>query len=566
MSLKGNGQLLLKITNQPFSAIFAASPSVTIPGYALEPLSAAPATAAAFSLAAPADHWLLARPTAPATMAAAIPNPWDAAHEAARTMGYRYFVEPDILHEREISASHQAGVAASAEAEGGLNGDWPPKSADHVSPGWHLAAGYTGFETIRRTTTGQGVRIAHLDTGYSPTHASKPRRLRPDLGYDYWADKPDAVDPGTSFPGLNPGHGTATLALLAGARLDLSFGGQQFSGDFGGAPDAEVVPVRICPSVIHLYTSTMAKGLYHALAPGGDRANRCDVVSISHGGLPSPSWADAVNMLYENGVAIVAASGDSIYLALIDIATHFTVYPAAFNRVITALGATWTHQPYITDKIGTMQGCWGPDPVMEKAIAAYTPNVAWMDFEHPPNGFSMSGGGTSSSTPQIAAACALWLARHGNELPTGWQRIEACRAALFESARSRHADMPRLGWGMLNAADMLNDELAAKILADAKANKLEMSAVDRVSFPFWRLLVGSAPPNSAEEAMYEAEVAQIVTQSRDNTLLAASREAAAGGTFGAADVARLRTALMAQPISAALRARIAALPGPAAIP
>jgi Subtilase family len=566
MSLKGNGQLLVKVMSEPFSAIFAASPSVLIPGYALEPLSQAPATVPSFSLAAPADHWVLARPTTPATMAAAIPNPWDAAHEAARAVGYRYFVEPDILHEREISTSHEAHITASVEAEDGLNDDWPPKPSDHVSPGWHLGAGYTGFETIRQTTTGQSIRIAHLDTGYCPVHASKPRRLRPDLGYDYWADKPDAVDPGTKFPGLMPGHGTATLALLAGAKLDLSFAGQQFSGDFGGAPDAEVVPVRICPSVIHLYTSTMAKGLYHALAPGGERVNRCDVVSISHGGLPSPSWADAVNMLYEDGIAIVAASGDSVYLALIDIATRFTVYPSAFNRVITALGATWTHQPYITDKIGTMQGCWGPDTVMEKAIAAYTPNVAWMDFDRPPNGFSMSGGGTSSSTPQIAAACALWLDRYGNQLPSGWQRIEACRLALFESARSRHADIPELGWGMLDTTNMLDAELAAKILAGAKANKLTMSAVDRVSFPFWRLLIGAAPPNTAEEAMYEAEVAQVVTQSRDNTLLAASREAATGGTFGGAYQSRLRAALAAQPISGALRVRIAALPAPTAVP
>ena len=36
----------------------------------------------------------------------------------------------------------------------------------------------------------------------------------------------------------------------------------------------------------------------------------------------------------------------------------------------------------------------------------------------------MDGGGTSSSTPQIAAACALWLKQHGAQFPAGWQRVD----------------------------------------------------------------------------------------------------------------------------------------------
>jgi hypothetical protein len=559
MALKFNGQLLMKVSGEPFSAMFAVAPSVSLPGYTLEPLSHAPQASATFSLDMPADHWVLARPSVPATMAVVEPNPWNAAHAAAAATGYKHFVEPDILHEREISPSHAVEAAASIDAESGFNKDWPPTAAQTVSPGWHLGAGFTGFETVRKTATGKGVRIAHLDTGYSPDHASRPRKLRSDLGYDYWTGKPDAIDPGTKFPGLNPGHGTATLALLAGSKLNLTFAGQTFNGDFGGAPDAEVIPVRICPSVIHLYTSTMARGLYYAMAPGNDVANRCDVVSISHGGLPSASWADAVNAAYENGITIVAASGDSIYLALIDLATRFTVYPSAFNRVTTALGATYLKKPYISQVLGVMQGCWGPDAVMEKAVAGFTPNVAWMDFQHPPNGFSMDGGGTSASTPQIAAACALWLGLYGNRLPFDGHRVEACRVALFESVDNSHVNKPELGWGTLNVSRMLDSSLADKVIAAVGAGTLKESAKDSVSFPFWRLLVGRAPPGSAEEAMYEAEVAQVVLQSRDNTLLEASREAAAGGAFSAAYRARQISAPSAQPISDPLRARIGKL-------
>jgi subtilase family protein len=218
---------------------------------------------------------------------------------------------------------------------------------------------------------------------------------------------------------------------------------EEIQGDFG-APEAEVIPVRISPSVIHIYTSTMFKGLMHALAPRGDVTNRAHVVTISHGGLPSHNWADAVNQLYEAGVVVVAASGDSIYLVAADLATHFTVYPSAFNRVITALGVTYAKKPYITSDPGQMQGCWGPDDVMDKAIAAYTPNVAWMTFNDLPSGFNMGGAGTSSSTPQVAAACALWLEMNMVSLPEDWTRVEACRLALFDSADNLHPDKSEL--------------------------------------------------------------------------------------------------------------------------
>jgi hypothetical protein len=53
--------------------------------------------------------------------------------------------------------------------------------------------------------------------------------------------------------------------------------------------------------------------------------------------------------------------------------------------------------------------------------------------------------------------------------------------------------------------------------------KLKESAKDSVSFPFWRLLVGQAPPDSVEEAMYEAEVAQVVLRQHTACRVAGGR-------------------------------------------
>jgi hypothetical protein len=103
------------------------------------------------------------------------------------------------------------------------------------------------------------------------------------------------------------------------------------------------------------------------------------------------------------------------------VAPKCVLWPAAFDRVIPATGAMYNHQPYDGDYLlkskmdftKYMQGCWGPPSRMKKALAAYTPNTPWAS-----NGdvLARSGGGTSSATPQIAAAAALWIAYHRDDM------------------------------------------------------------------------------------------------------------------------------------------------------
>lgn len=547
MALTSNGRLL--ILHQPTSRILesvgaALVGPLQLTEYVVEPLF--PATTMPMTEDVAGQIWSLAKPTANVQQ-----NPWDVAHHAASQVGYEAYIEPDILH----AAAPVPTDALEAVAGDELNTNYPPNDA--VSPGWHLEPGFTGFATIRGRADGRGIRIAHLDTGYTPGHVSTPRHMHPELGWNFWDNNDDVVDPGTQVLGLlQPGHGTATLALLAGNRVDLTFRGLRYEGDFGGAPEADIVPVRIGASVVHVYSSTMARGLNYALAPRDSTAARCQVISLSHGGLPSASWATAVNALYEAGVTIVAASGDSFYEGLIDVATRFTVYPSAFNRVITAVGATYDRQPYKTTHLNVMQGCWGPDAIMRKASAAFTPNVAWMDREKLPDGFDMTGGGTSASTPQIAAACALWLQLYGSRFPADWRVVEACRLALFRSSDATQAGMSYCGWGTLNVPQMLEPGLADAIETEYRTGNLQKSAPDEVTFPFWRLLVGEPPPGSSQEAMYETEVAQIVLSSRNAKLGAAAQRVGNGGALDPAERDQLKAALLAEPISAALGDKI----------
>lgn len=104
-------------------------------------------------------------------------------------------------------------------------------------------------------------------------------------------DPGSAADPNSRRLILdNSGHGTGTLAIPAGRTAPALEGTV-----LGGAPDAEVVPLRVADSVVLLRTSALARALRYAHDHG------CDVVTLSMGGLPSRAWAEAVDDVYEGG-------------------------------------------------------------------------------------------------------------------------------------------------------------------------------------------------------------------------------------------------------------------------
>ena len=90
-----------------------------------------------------------------------------------------------------------------------------------------------------------------------------------------------------------------------------------------------------------------------------------------------------------------------------------------------------------------MQSCYGPANVLPTTVAAYSPNISWFNhFEKGDDGqdsyYVKSGGGTSSATPQVAAAAALYIQKHKDKLAKhkgedAWKKAEIVRQALFLS-------------------------------------------------------------------------------------------------------------------------------------
>lgn len=478
-----------------------------LPEYTLQPLSTLSHQARLDR--EPGDWWL----ASPSARLIASSNPWDEAYAAERRLYQALYLTRRGRAEIYIEPNTESRVPIEPAAAGPLPPSWP--NGDRFA--WHLEDQYSELARAREeaSTNGCTPRITLLDTGIWPAHSSTPRGLQSALQYNFFDGAQrgwhNVTDPGTSSAVMkNPTHGTGTIGLLAGGRVFANENPDGFSADLGGAPDAQIVPVRISDSVVHFWSKEMAEGLqYAAHLPDAGSGKFCDVVSISAGGLPSRAWATAVNQAYERGIVIVAASGDNFA----QLPTHFSVYPSRFSRVVIATGAMADYTPYLApkDHAGSLQGNYGPASVMKRAIAAYTPNVPWPKWgtRHE---YNLNGAGTSAATPQIAAAFALWLQTHAiqDHLTPGPDWVEASMQAIFSTADRGKTD------SRTNATYFGNGQLKAnQALKLTSSGPFKPQAPAEVRFPFWRILFGLSEPDamSARDKMLELEALQIAMQS-----------------------------------------------------
>lgn len=431
--------------------------------------------------------------------------PWEAAYEEyARRGGDGQYIEAAIPAE----VPFRRLTPEPSPEELALFG--PPtcvaKPQSHSAPtgpepGWHLAERFSQLALARgyarkNNSLGRRVRIAHIDTGYDKSHRAlpPPAQILRDLSRDFTRNPAAqfADDPGgLGLPLDNRGHGTATLCILAGGPIALLKG-----EPLGGAPDAEVLPLRISERVVLAGTDALARAVHYAID------NRCDVITLSMGGVASKFWVDAYNRAYENGVFCVAAAGNHLKVGSLPTTPDSTVYPALFNRVISATGVMADGWPY--DLPGTMSGNWGPHDKMRTALAAYTPNIPWAEFGCP-EVVSQDGAGTSAATPQIAAAAALWLQVNGSKFPArDWRRAEAVRQALLQSAKSPGAHFEEFGRGILQARTALG----------FVPQGLSMEPADVIWLPWLKAITGlgveeAKAPAGPLEQMLQVEFAQL---------------------------------------------------------
>jgi hypothetical protein len=391
----------------------------------------------------------------------------------------------------------------------------PQTKAGMIRPTWYLDEDYSELSRaagrVKKISSEARIRIGILDDGFSATQRGLPKYLVDDKRGDAMNLPVSITDDRLQKPGdTGASHGTGTIGILGGRKVSIrqkAFSGrsvQGFNGYLGGAPDADIVAVRIAPWVFSLSTANLLYGIDYA-----SRIQHCDVLSLSQGGSPCQAWADAVNAAYLRGTAIFAAEGD--FFSLVSdpfqpngiIVPSGPVYPAAFRRVLGVTGATSDRTSYARNSFWRLvryplafsqwfsRGSYGPDgswrttfmhseqPDPSEArrmgllraypIAGYSPNIAWLRAPNEDDKrtylIDLNGACTSAATPQVAAAAALWLQFHRREIERNgnkwhsWEKTEAVYTALLLSAdrQSGHEWPDRyLGAGLLKANRALN--------------------------------------------------------------------------------------------------------------
>ncbi|MBZ0114652.1 MAG: S8 family serine peptidase, partial [Thermoanaerobaculia bacterium] len=425
-------------------------------------------------------------------------TPWDQAHaRVARQLGIDasdvLFVEPDLIQSVFVDSSEEAedpsrlalGGDCSPILQDGTHGK--AKGPDEF--GWHLGDPFSQLGRAREEVVfaDPRTRIAHLDTGYYSVHETTPANILGQLEWNFVGrdgNPTSAEDPNNWLPILdNSGHGTGTLSILAGGPVS-AHGAQVL----GGAPNADIVPIRVCDSVVLLRTSALARALRYAADIG------CAVATLSMGGVPSRAWGEAVDDAYDAGLCLCAASGNHVA----KLPPRKLVYPARYDRVIAVCGVMADGKPYADLKGRTLEGSFGPKSAMRFALAAYTPNIPWAKYGCR-DLVRLNGEGTSSATPQVAAAAALWIEKYKHELPVSWRRVEAVRHALFTSAKTK-SNKEYFGNGILQAR---------AALAVRPNLTLAPSEESDSSFAFLRVVTGLGidRPTPREE-MFNIELAQ----------------------------------------------------------
>jgi hypothetical protein len=489
---EGTVRLLVKaagpLTVKPL-ALGLEGPPVT---FTVKPLFESIGSVAGFA-AAPAPSWYIVETELPTSGA----SQWDLCHammqhgESIAPDGIE-IVEPDLEQRWPIGPTDRLGINFAVR-EGDAHQQDPnfPHDTDNY---WFRDSLHAQFDALNLPDPGAGnrVRIAHLDTGFDPEHSTRPEFLsgkeqRNFVDEDFPHDATDRSN------GLlnNFSHGTGTLSILAGKVA----AGQH---RFGCAPNAEVIPIRVANRVVLFRNSAIAQALDYVHLLCRKKETFVHIVTTSMGGLPSQTWADAINALYDAGVFVVTAAGNNYA----NLPSHYIVFPARFNRVVAACGSMVNGVAYADLLPTQMAGDYGPANKMDTAISAYTPNIPWARFGEP-DIIDFDGTGTSAATPQVAGAAALWIQNNRanyEAYPKAWMRVEAIRTALFRTADKTNIDKDHFGVGRLRAKDAVGN---------IPTGDFQMQPADDAGGALLNILIGQGAATS-RNAMFDLELCQVL--------------------------------------------------------
>jgi len=368
-------------------------------------------------------------------------RPFGLAYELRREIVYLKSAEPDLPY-RGHAALKPAFIQKCflPQEQQPLDRGWSLRKLN-ICNDWKLEPKNGGKKY------GEGILIGHPDTGYNKHIDLDYSRLRVDLGYDFVDNKQDPLDPlNYEGPGVHPGHGIGTGSVIVseGTVSDISppvgqEGGTGGPGKVTGiAPKSNLVPIRAVRSVIRIFSGNVARAIYHATK------NKCQVISLSLGGLPSRALRASIEYAVNNNVIVVAAAGNCV---------NYVVYPAKYDICIAIAATNIKDKPWRGSAFGPSIDVSAPGEFVWRALRERNSDLT---------NRASGGQGTSYATANVAGVAALWLAHHGpknllNEFGPYTKLQFLFKRLLKENPRvPANWDKSRYGAGIIDAAALLD--------------------------------------------------------------------------------------------------------------
>ena len=323
-----------------------------------------------------------------------------------------------------------------------------PNDTHYATYLWGLQSGAGGIKADQawNTTTGAGVVVAVLDTGYADHTDLNANLLQ---GYDFISNSrvagdgngrdTDAHDVGDYYrKDPSSWHGTHVSGTVAAV-------GNNSHGVVGAAYGAKVVPVRVLGRGGG-YTSDIVDGI--VWAAGGTvsgvpaNANPAEVINMSLGGSGSCSstYQNAINAAVSRGTTVVVAAGNSNADA-----SGFT--PASCGNVINvaATNKAGTRASYSNYGSSIDVAAPGGDSPDCTTLIVSTGNSGTKD---PTTENYSCMAGTSMASPHVAATVALMQSVASNPLtPAQVESILKSTLRPFPGSNDRP-----IGSGIVDAA------------------------------------------------------------------------------------------------------------------
>ncbi|MFB6667996.1 S8 family serine peptidase [Streptomyces parvus] len=284
-----------------------------------------------------------------------------------------------------------------------------PAAADTQSKQWHLGA--MQAEDMWKVTTGEGIKVAVVDTGVNPSTPSLQGQVL--KGVDATGAPGDETDD-------YEGHGTTMAELIAGTGNE--------GGLKGLAPGAKIIPFRIALDEFEKEKPSAAiQDSADAIRAAADSDAR--IISMSFSGRHySPQELEAVKYAESKGKLLFASVGNRGHKE------NERGYPAAYSQVVGVASADRDGKvSFYSQHAGTVD------------LASPGSDVpSWCDNSF--KSYCDGDGGTSAATAIASASAALVWSLHPD-----WTANQVLNV-LFDTAARDWKDGERseyLGQGLI---------------------------------------------------------------------------------------------------------------------